>query len=42
MGVTSLEGEQTLPLPREVRVLQAIDQVLGSGHLGERSFHGSS
>ena len=40
-GVTSPEGEQTLPPPREVRVLQAMDQVLGSGHLGEQSFHGS-
>ena len=41
MGVTSLEGEQTLPLTGEVQVLQAADRVPGSGHLGERSFHGS-
>ena len=41
MSVTGLEGEQALPPAREVQVLQATDRVLGSGHLGERSFHGS-
>ena len=42
MGIAGLEGEQTLPPPREVRVLQATDRVLGSGHLRERSLYGSS
>jgi len=41
MGVISLEGEQTLPLIREVQVLQTVDRVLGSGHLKEQSFHRS-
>ena len=41
MDVTGLVGEQTLPLPRKVRVLQGADCVLGSGYLGEQSLHRS-
>ena len=42
MGVIGLAGEQTLSPPREVRVLQGVDWVLGFGHLGERSLYRSS
>ena len=42
MGIVGLTGEQTLSLPREMQVLQRANRVLGTSHLGEQSFHGSS
>jgi len=42
MGTTDLIGKQTFPSPREMWILQGANQVLGTSHFREWSFHGSS